>query len=265
MSVKKLSIIIVTYNSSNEIEQVIQSILKTVYELDYEIIVVDNNSRDDTVSKISGISTKIRLISNKKNVGFANANNQGFQVAQGDFILILNPDIILTSETKLKDLCERLTQDRRIGIIAPRLNYSDGSIQESVRGFPSLTLQLIRMMKIDGLFRNSQYYRNYMVSDKDMNKESFVDWVIGAFMLIRKELLFEVGLFDKQYFMYMEDADLCVNLRKRGYKICYSPQFSAIHAYKRESSKGILSSLKWFHIISSIRFYLKHGYKNPHE
>lgn len=256
----KVSIVTVTYNSAQEIEQLIRSIFETVKDIDYEVLIVDNNSQDDTVSRIKSISDQIKIISNDSNVGFANANNQAFKIATGNFILILNPDILLTEQTKLKDLCRRLQISQDIGIIAPRLCYQDGTIQESVRGFPNLMIQMLRMMKLDRFIRNSKAYKNYMLTELDRSNENFVDWVIGAFMLIRKDVLFEVGLFDSRYFMYMEDADLCLSLKKSGYKICYSPQFSATHTYKRESSKGVISGLKWAHIESSFKFYLKNGY-----
>jgi GT2 family glycosyltransferase len=260
MSSVVLSIVIVTYNSQNEIENVIQSIVDKVNSIEYEIIVVDNNSTDRTTAKITNISNSIKVINNLENVGFGSANNQGFREARGNFILILNPDIILTDQTRLKDLCERLKADKRIGIIAPKLIYPDGRIQESVRGFPNLAVQLIRMFKLDLFFMNFQPLRNYILVNNNVNEEVYVDWVIGAFMLIRKDLLFNVGLFDSRYFMYMEDADLCMNLNKKGYRICYSPQFSAIHSYKRDSSKGLISNLKWAHIKSSFKFYFKHGF-----
>lgn len=257
----KISIVTVTYNSAREIEQLIHSIFKTVKDVDYELLIVDNNSKDDTVWRIKNISDQIKIVSNDSNVGFANANNQAFKMATGDFILILNPDILLTEQTKLKDLCTRLQKRQDIGIIAPRLCYPDGTVQESVRGFPNLMIQMLRMMKLDRFVRNSKPYRHYLLTELDRNNENFVDWVIGAFMLIRKEVLFEVGLFDSRYFMYMEDADLCLSLNKRGYKICYSPQFSAIHSYKRESSKNAFSGLKLAHIKSSFKFYMKHGFQ----
>lgn len=257
----KLSIVTVTYNSAREVEQMIHSIYDTVKDVNFEILIVDNNSQDDTIVRIKGISDKIKVIANSSNVGFARANNQAFEIAQGDFILILNPDILLTEQTKLADLCRRLQNCQDIGIISPRLCYQDGTEQESVRGFPNLTIQLLRMMKLDRFIRKSKAYKRYVLTDLSRSNENFVDWVIGAFMLIRKEVLFEAGLFDSRYFMYMEDVDLCLSLKKRGYKICYSPQFSAIHSYKRESSKSIFSILKWAHVKSSFKFYMKHGFQ----
>ena len=256
----KLSIIIVTHNSQEEIEKVVQSIFNSCAELDYEIIIIDNNSGDDTLAKVSNISKRVKIIANSRNVGFGRANNQGFKVANGEFILVLNPDIILTEQTRVNDLCEKLLTDREIGIIAPRLIYPDGSVQESVRGFPNLLVQVIRVLKADRFFNDFRAFKNYMLLDKKLSTEIYVDWVIGAFMLIRRDLLFEIGLFDTRFFMYMEDADLCLSLKRKGYKICYSPMFSAVHSYKRESSKSFFSPLRYAHIKSSLKFYLKNGY-----
>jgi len=255
----KISVVVVTYNSSDLVEPLIHSISQTLNHADYELIIVDNNSTDNTVSRIRSLSDQIKIVSNSTNVGFASANNQGFKIARGDLILILNPDVFLNEGTKMQEMCEFLVNQPDIGIIAPRLNYPDGSIQESVRGFPNLNVQLIRLLKLDQFFLKHSSYKRYMSVGLDLDTESFVDWVIGAFMLIRKDVLFEVGLFDAGYFMYMEDADLCMNVHKKGYKICYAPRFSAIHSYKRESAQFFFSRLKLAHIKSAIRFYIKHG------
>jgi GT2 family glycosyltransferase len=257
----ELSVVIVTYNSSLQIKRAINSIFKSLIDLSFELIIVDNNSQDETISIVKNLGLDIILICNDSNIGFAKANNVGFKRATGKFILIYNPDLILTKDSNLLKLIGIYSMSNEIGLVAPRLYYENGIVQESVRGFPNPLAQMIRLLKLDKYFNSNKLYSKYLVSASQLEVNTYVDWVIGAFMLVRKELLFEIGLFDERYFMYMEDADLCLNLKKRGYKICYCPQFSAVHSYNRESSKKLFSSLKWTHIKSSLKFYAKHGFK----
>jgi GT2 family glycosyltransferase len=257
----QISIVIVTYNSSRDIKRAIESIYNFINGICFEVIVIDNNSNDNTLSVINSLGLDIVLIRNTVNVGFAKANNQGFRLASGKFILIFNPDLALTENTRITDLLSKLSFDLEIGLIAPKLYFDNGVIQESARGFPNPIAQLIRLLKMDRLFKSNKFYKKYLINLANFNDDHYVDWVIGAFMLIRREVLFEVGLFDERYQMYMEDADLCMQLRNKGYKICYSSRFSALHSYKRESSKSIFSKLKWIHILSSLKFYAKYSYK----
>jgi len=250
-----LSIIIVTYNSGN----IIGDCLKSIYELNltfkYEIIVVDNNSNDNTIKIVSSFSD-IKIIRNPVNLGFAYANNLGFKNSNGYFILILNPDIILTKNINLDLMMKNMMGNNDWGILAPCLFYESGQSQESYRSFPTPLSLLIRGLNLSKLPYFSKKYRKYLMLDIEINGPTEVDWVIGAFMLMRSRDFKKADLFDENYFMYYEDADLCVKMQKLRLKIIYDPQFTSIHKYKRESAGKIFSNLKIIHIISIIKFFM---------
>lgn len=251
-----LSIIIVTYNSEKYIAKCIDSINCNLKDVSFETIVVDNNSTDATVAILTE-KPNVILLRNNKNVGFAAANNRGIKSARGSFVLILNPDIIITSSTVLKDMISYYIQNPSTGIMSARLFYEDGSVQESARKFPAISFFLIRGFKLEQVFKKSKFYQLNTFDCELPKKPIKVDWVIGAFMLMKKTYLEEVGMFDEKYFMYYEDADLCLKFKRKGYKIVYYPLATAIHAYHRESAKSFFSLLKLIHFKSFIRFFLR--------
>jgi hypothetical protein len=253
----KVSIVIVTYNSSNVIEENITSLYKFVKGIDFEIIVVDNNSKDDTLLKVQNISPEIIVIANKDNRGFAYANNQAFKVAHGNLVLILNPDIIFTEQTNLLGLAQKLMDNPSIGILAPRLFYASGVVQESARGFPTPLAQIVRGLKLERTFGGFSFYQKFVIAVDEIKTDLTVDWVIGAFMLIKKDVLKKVNYLDERYFMYYEDTDLCLTVKKSGFKVVYTPVFSGIHKYQRESSKSFFSKTRQYHLKSIFKFYFK--------
>lgn len=252
-----LSIIIVTYNSEKYIGACVDSIAQNVRGLTYEVLVVDNLSTDSTPAILQQ-KQNVQLIRNEKNFGFATANNKGIAQANGNFILILNPDIILTPETDLKALMDYFKTNPSTGIISPRLFYEDGKVQENARKFPSLLTFFIRGFRLEKYVQRFSFYKNHSVfSYISCTTPVEVDWVIGAFMFTPKEIIRQVGLFDQRFFMYYEDADLCSRMKRKGYSIVYCPGVSAIHAYCRDSAKPLFSRLKMIHMKSFFRFFLK--------
>jgi hypothetical protein len=222
---------------------------------DYETIVVDNCSSDDTVNIVKKYSDVI-VMTNSKNYGFATANNKGFKIARGEYVVVLNPDVNFTKETNVIKMIEYFKETHDAGIIAPKLYYRNGDVQENARSFPNIWVLLIRGLKLENRFSRYKFYKN-KVSNNNSEIVKSVDWVIGAFFLIQRKLLVELNYFDPKYFMYYEDADLCLRAAKKGYRVIYYPFVSAIHDYMRESSKKYFSKLKFIHIQSVIRFYSK--------
>ncbi|WP_121357512.1 glycosyltransferase family 2 protein [Flavisolibacter nicotianae] len=252
-----LSIIIVTYNSEKYIGTCVNSITQNLHGLSYEIIVVDNLSTDSTQSILQQ-KQNVRLIRNEKNYGFATANNKGIALAQGNFVLILNPDIILTPATDLKAIIDYFEKNPSTGIVSPRLFYEDGKVQENARKFPSLLTFFIRGFRLEKYAQRFSFYKNHNVfSYISSTVPVEVDWVIGAFMFTRKKIIHQVGMFDQRFFMYYEDADLCSRIKRKGYTIVYDPGITAIHAYCRDSAKPLFSRLKMIHMKSFFRFFLK--------
>jgi len=239
----------------------LKSIFTSFANLDYEIIIVDNNSTDGTLEIVRNFNNNtIKVIKNKRNLGFARANNIAFKVCKGQYIIILNPDITITHKTNLPFLIEQYHKYNDIGIVAPKLLYENGEIQESARSFPNPIVLLIRGIGLGNFFKSFSFYRDYLMLDKQDEHAMYADWVIGAFMLIRRDILEKIGYFDEKYFMYYEDADLCIRLLKSGYKTLYVPNCEVIHKYKRESSRAVFSKLKYHHIKSIVRFFTKHSF-----
>lgn len=221
-------------------------------------MVVDNCSSDDTVRLLRDRGHNIRIVENGSNIGFASAVNIGIISGVGQHVLILNPDVEFTESTNLARLIKKIDADTTIGLVAPRLLYRDGTVQESARSFPNPIVQIVRGLNLQ-LFKGNRMYRRYIEAGIDEIEDTVVEWVIGAFILARRETLEQAGYLDRRYFIYYEDADLCIRLRKKGLATLYTPSITAIHDYQRESSRRVISKLKIIHAISILRFYLKHG------
>ncbi len=248
----KLSIIIVSYNVSNFLEQCLLSVQEACKNIVAEIIVVDNNSTDGTYEMISKKFTDIKWISNKNNLGFSKANNQGVDKANGEYILILNPDTIVSEDTFDKILHFAEIQ-KNLGAIGVKLIDGTGNfLPESKRNVPTIR---IANQKIRGNSKN--YYANYL----PLNKNAEVEILTGAFMLLKRKVYQSIGGFDEDYFMYGEDIDLSYKLLNKGYQNYYFGSTTIIH-YKGESTVKDISYLKHFYGAMRI-FYKKHFKVNP--
>lgn len=249
-----VSIIIVTYNSAAYIHSCLQSIIRHRTELTYEIIVVDNHSKDATVEWVRAFPQVI-LIENPQNLGFSAANNLGIKQARGKYIFVLNPDTNMTDHC-LDQLVRILEQRKEVGIVGPRLLYSNGTTQESARSFPTLFVQVLGRIPLLNVLVKTQHER-YLQVHEDPTLARRVDWVIGAAMLMRKEDLLSVGLFDDGYFLYCEDLDLCYRFTRQGLHVFYAADTFLYHVYQKKSSRK-LSKNTLHHLKSLCRFYVKY-------
>tara|TARA_B100000676_G_C18086925_1_gene855855 strand:+ start:752 stop:2803 length:2052 start_codon:yes stop_codon:yes gene_type:complete len=234
----KISIVIVSYNVKDFISQCIRSIYKSnLNKNDYEIIVVDNDSHDNTLQMIEKEFQEVIIIRNKNNEGFSKAVNQGFAISKGENLCIINPDVIIKDDT-LSKLLLNIEGNDKIGAIGPRVINTDGTIQHSCkRSFPTPLNSLFRLFKLDKLFPKSKVFGKYNLTYLDIDKEHEVDVLSGAFMLIRRKIFKLVNGFDQRFFMFGEDIDLCHKIKDLGYKVIYSPTTEIIH-YKGESVKS---------------------------
>ncbi|MGI9531020.1 glycosyltransferase family 2 protein [Lutimonas sp.] len=222
----RISVIIVNYNARFFLENCLCSVLSSEVADLIEIIVVDNASNDDSCSMISNSFPDIQLIRNAENVGFAKANNQAVKMAQGDYILILNPDTML-AETTLSDMLAFAEGQENFG--AAGLRFIDGTgsyLPESKRNFPNL---MVAGAKLLG-YSNS-YYANHL----DHKAVGPVEILTGAFMFVRKEVYNTIGGFDEDFFMYGEDIDLSYRILRAGYQNFYIGTSSVLH-FKGEST-----------------------------
>ena len=231
-----LSIIIVSYNTQHYIVQTIQSILRSKLNIDYEVIVVDNNSHDSTCGVIKDKYPEIKLIKNSKNLGFSGAVNVGVEASKSASILLLNPDTIV-DERAIQLLYDNLNNNSKVGIIGGKIINSNGVFQlSSRRAFPGLLTSLFQISGLSYLFPKSRIFGryNYTYIDKDTSHE--VDSVSGACIMFEKELYNTINGFDEDYFLFFEETDFCVRAKKIGKLVYYLPEALIVH-YKGESMK----------------------------
>lgn len=253
-----LSIIIVNYRTYELTKQTINSVLSTVNNISYEVIVVDNSSEDGSLQHLIqdfNDSENIHFVANTYNGGFAVANNLGFKQTKGEYLLLLNSDVILHESTVNKSL-NYIKQHDNIGILGCKVSLPDGSLDKACRrSFPTFSVSFYRMTGLSKLFPNSPRFNQYNLSYLDDDGVYPVDCVVGAFMLMKSEVYQECGGLDESYFMYGEDIELCYNVKELGYDVYYYGNTEITH-YKGASGSN-KRLLYEFHKSMEI-FYDKH-------
>lgn len=260
----KLSVVIVNYNVKYFVEQCLLSVRAAVASMDQvyghkstEVFVVDNNSVDGSVELIEQKFPEVYLIANKDNPGFSKANNQAIRISKGEYVLLLNPDTIVEEDTFLK--CIRFLDQHPDGgglgvyMVDGKGNY----LPESKRGLPTPEVSFYKIFGISALFKSSPRFGKYHLTYLDKNKIHEIDVLSGAFMLMRKKTLDEVGLLDEDFFMYGEDIDLSYRIQKGGYKNYYFPETKIVH-YKGESTKKGSANYVFVFYNAMIIFAKKH-------
>ena len=252
----QLSIIILNYNVRYFLEQCILSAQAAIQNIDAQIIVIDNNSRDDSCEMVKQHFPNVTLIENKENTGFPKGNNIGVAAASGEYICILNPDTVVAEDTFTKILAFAETQPN-LGIVGCKLIDGTGNfLPESKRGLPT---PFVAFTKMSGLYKiapNSKSFGKYYASHITADQTGKVDILVGAFMLMKKKLYQEIGGFDERYFMYGEDIDLCYSVLKSGRRNYYFHETTVIH-YKGESTVKDKTYMKRFKQGMDL-FYEKH-------
>jgi GT2 family glycosyltransferase len=243
----ELSIVIVNYNVKEFLTQCLDSIFKSQTQYNYEVIVVDNSSRDSGRDEICSTFEHITWIDNSENVGFGRANNQGFSRAKGVYTLILNPDTVLQEDTLEKCISYLLAHPEVGGLGIKGLDGSGQFLPESKRALPTPLVALWKITGLSAIFSKSSVFARYHLGHLSPEENHEVDILVGCFMMVPTQLLLSVGGFDPQYFMYGEDIDLSYELQKTGHKNIYFSDSQIIH-YKGESTKrGSLNYVRMFY------------------
>ncbi len=232
----KLSIVIVNYNVKHFLEQCLNSVQRATIHLDSEVIVVDNNSVDGSVQMVRSKFPDVKLIANKENTGFSKANNQAIRDSFGEYVLLLNPDTVVEEDT-LEKVVQFMDDHPDAGGLGVKMFDGKGKfLPESKRGLPTPHVAFHKIFGISALLPKSKRFGKYHLSYLDRDKNHEIDILSGAFMLMRKSVLNQVGLLDESFFMYGEDIDLSYRIQKAGYKNYYFAGTQIIH-YKGESTK----------------------------
>ncbi len=232
----RVSVIIVSYNVYPFLDNCLRSVQQALKGIDGEIIVVDNASVDRTTTFVKEYFPQVRLIPNTDNFGFAKANNQGIDISQAEFVLLLNPDTIL-SENTIKECLSFMDQHPKTGAVGVKMIDGGGRfLPESKRGFPTLRASFMKMTGLYHLAPRSSFMNSYYQGHIGENETGEIDVLCGAFMFIRNSTLVQSGNLDEDFFMYGEDIDLSYRIRETGQSIVYLPTTSIIH-YKGESTR----------------------------
>ena len=231
-----LSIIIVNYNVKEFLQNLLHSIDKASLNISHEIIIVDNASDDGSVELISEKFPSVKLIANTENLGFGKANNQALEIASGKYLLLINPDTIVSEDT-LDKMIRFFEDNSEAGLAGCKILNPDGSLQLACRrSFPGPWTSFCKVTGLSTLFPKSKLFARYNLTYLDEDKTYEVDAISGSFMMMRKETYDKVGGFDEEFFMYGEDLDLCYRIQQAGFKVFYSHTTQIIH-YKGESTK----------------------------
>ncbi len=259
MSKIDVSIVIVNYRVKYFLEQTIRSAQEALQNLAGEIIVVDNNSCDGSMEHIRKAFPDVICIENKENQGFGRANNQGFDIARGEYTLILNPDTIIGSDT-IADCLDFYHSHPDCGGIG--VNMHDGAgvfLPESKRSFPTPWVSFCKIFGLSKLFPNSPRFAKYHLRYLSAGEVHSVDILSGAFIFIKTSLLSEIKGFDEDFFMYGEDIDLSFRIVEKGYKNYYIP--TPIIHYKGESTKK--NSFRYVKVFyEAMHIFFKKHYPN---
>lgn len=224
----ELSIIIVNWNSLDYLRQCLGSIYDSAGEVGFEIIVVDNGSSQDESVTIRNEFPQVITIRSEENLGFARANNLGFEHASGQYLLFLNPDTKLVG-LAVDTILNVLKSNPEVGIVGCRLLNSDGSLQAScIQRYPTI---LNQMLDLEFLRLHWPHWKVWGIAPLYSNAKQLVDVEVisGACLMIRRDAFERAGNFNEQYFMYAEDVDLCYKIRKEGWRVCYSGEATVVH------------------------------------
>ncbi len=253
-----VSAIVLNYRSPRDTHQCVDALLKQTIAAQLEILVVDNHSSDESIGWLRARwnnHPQVKIIETAENFGYSRGNNTGLRHASGTYILIINPDNTLPPDA-LERMINVLKTEPDAGIVGPALMYADGSLRPSARGFPTIG---------DLFFKRIFPARWHANNAKLMNQKRAgihqVDWLVGACLLIRRDLLNELGGFDDRFFLFFEDIDLCRRCAKHGKKVLYAPDIRVFDRKQRLSGNSILSlftrSTTWIHAGSAMKYFWK--------
>jgi len=252
-----LSIVIVNYNAGHYLENCLKSIYAETKQIPFDIWIVDNNSKDASVSMIRRNFPLVNLIEKKENAGFARANNDAIRKCTGDYVLLLNPDTLIL-ENAIDKMVKFMEENPRTGIAGCKVLNEDGTLQLACRrSIPTPGVAFFRLTGLSRLFPNSKGMAKYNLTYLNPNQANEVDAVSGAFLMIRRQVVDKIGKLDERFFMYGEELDWCLRTKKAGWKVMYYPDAEIIH-YKGECSKSNSRKAAFEFYRSMYLFHKKH-------
>lgn len=251
----ELSIIIVHYNVTNLLRNCIFSLQKFIKNIEYEIIVIDNKSPDNSWKNLLSEFPEVKFIGAKSNLGFSKANNEAIKKASGRYLLLLNPDTEIT-DFYMEELLSFADSKKMFGCLGARMHDKEGQyLPESKRAVPNMINSFEKLLLNFKPNNNKSYYRTDIAEEEIAE----IEVITGAFMLIKKQIYEKMGGLDEAYFMYGEDIDLCYSLLQNNYKNYYYGKHSILH-YKGQSTAKDEIYLKYFY--GAMQIFLRKYYQS---
>jgi N-acetylglucosaminyl-diphospho-decaprenol L-rhamnosyltransferase len=224
-----LSIIIVSYNTRELLRGCLDSVFAGLGSgLEYEVIVVDNASADGSAGMLRDDFPRVRLLSNSKNRGFAASNNQAIRESSGRYVILLNPDTVVR-QGALESMTRVLEERSGTGVVGPKLLFPDGSLQHSAFTFPTLAMVFLDFFPLQDRLLNGPVNGRYRRGLYGRGEPFPIDHPLGAALMVRREVIDEVGLLDERFFMYCEEIDWCMRIKKAGWQIVCCPRAEVVH------------------------------------
>jgi len=257
-----LSIIITHHQTPVLLKICLKSIKENIGQLEHEIIVVDSQAELINQDLIKEKFPSVRFISFSENLGYAKIVNKGIESSRGEYLLILNADVIILKES-INRLLEFIKSHSQVGIVGPQLLTFSNFVQSSCFRFPNIGAILARRTFLGKLNWGKKKINQFLIKEEDFSSIKAVDWVQGSAMLVRKEAVEKVGLMDERFFMYLEDADWCRRFWQNGYRVVYLPSAQMAHYYYRSSKKWggfldvFLNRYTRLHLISAFKYFWK--------
>ncbi len=253
-----LSVIFINYNSEQYLKEALDSFVRYHKDLPYELIVVDNNSKD--VTSLRDLQNKfgIKLILMKKNMGYGAAANRGILASRGKYIAIANPDLIFINDSATK-IVEYMDSHPEVGAVIPQYLNPDMTLQPSSRKFPTIKyLMFARSSFLSRLWRKNPFTREYLGLN-NINKETpqKIEAVVGAFFVLRREALNRIGLFDEDFFLFSEDTDICYRLKQKGVDVVLLPNSRVIHYHGAIRKKRKVAPRSRFWRMKGVWLFIK--------
>lgn len=252
-----LSVIIVSWNVKDDLRRCLRS-LEHSRKRSEEIIVVDNHSQDGTPEMVRREFPRVKLIQNTMNEGFARAANQGVKEARGDIFYFLNPDAVVQEDT-LEQLVNRFSKLPDAGIIGTSIVNQDGSIQHSVRAFPTFLSQILVLLKIHNFFPRLRVLELYYIWGFDYTREQCVDQVMGASCAVRREVFAQLHGFDEKFWIWFEEVDFCKRAAASGWKVVFAPAAKVVHGKGKSFARVHPVRREWWLIRSMAHYFRKHS------
>lgn len=251
-----VSTVVVSWNTCEVLRNCLASLYANTRDIEFEVIVIDNASTDDSVAMVRSAFPQVTLVKNSENHGFAAANNQGIAMAQGRYVLLLNSDTIILNNA-IKKTVDFANFHPKAGVVGCRVLNSDRSLQLTCFMFPSILNMLLSASYLYKLFPKSKFFGRERMTWWDRNDIREVDVVTGCFMLVRQEAIKQVGTMDEKFFMYGEETDWCYRFKRAGWKVMFAPAGKIIH-YGGASSRQKRSEMTLQLRESILLFMRKH-------